>query len=225
MDQERVLAPGGPPPVVWLLAAVFTAIELLLWLSDQQLLGEGPIASDLRWQIYLRFAFFDLYFDAALDGQPVPWWLWTSCLSHAVLHGGWLHLAMNAVFLLAAGGMVARVIGTGRFLLLFVLTAIAGALVFGLMAETRGPLVGASGALFGILGALKRWEWRYVAMTGEGSARFWRTIAALVAINVLLAFAYPGGGELAWQAHLGGFIAGFIIAAPLAPRLAGVSPL
>lgn len=220
MENESILGKNGPPPVVWCLAFAMLGIEVMLTLSDG-----GWIAEDLRWQVYLGAAFFDVFFEAARAGEAVPMFFWSSFLTHAFLHAGWLHLAMNAVFLLAVGGMVARVLGAGRFLVLFAVTAVAGALALALLTDTQSPLVGASGALFGFLGALKKWEWRYITVTGTGQDRFWRTIAALVAINLLLIFAFPGEGALAWQAHLGGFIAGFAVAGYLAPRLAAQSPI
>ena len=80
-------------------------------------------------------------------------------------------------------------------------------------------------ALFGFIGALKAWEWKYIRQTGDSARSFWRTIAALTAMNVALALLMPGGGELAWQAHLGGFVGGFLIAPLLAPGLAARSPI
>ena len=97
-------------------------------------------------------------------------------------------------------------------------------LLFALLAETRGPLVGASGALFGFFGALKRWEWRWISASGASSRRFWGTIIGLVVINLLLAVSFQGA-EIAWQAHLGGFIAGWFIAPMIAPNRASSSPL
>ena len=105
----------------------------------------------------------------------------------------------------------------GENLLLF------AALVFAMIADVDGPLVGASGALFGFFGALKRWEWIWLQETGLPKQRFWRTIGGLVIINVILFFGYPGG-IVAWEAHLGGFIAGWFLAPALAPGRAGPAP-
>ena len=221
MTKESIFGDASPPTVVWALTGIFIAFELAFALSNAGIL---PI-EDLRWQSYHGLAFLDIYFEGALRGQAVPWWFWTSFLTYSVLHGGIFHLAMNGVFFVAVGGMVARVMGPAKFLILFVGTALGGSLVFGLLADSQGPMVGASGALFGLIGALKSWEWRYIRRTGASADRFWRTIIALAAMNVLLAVAFAGQGSLAWEAHLGGFLAGFLIAPILEPRLAGPSPI
>lgn len=221
MSNEKLMGAMSPPPIVWGMLGIFAVFELAFWLADS---GIGPV-EDLRWQVYLRLAFFDLYFEGMREGVEVPWTLWTSFLTYAFLHGGLLHLAMNGVFFLSVGGMLARVIGPVRFMILFAITSITGALLFSLITDTNGPLVGASGALFGFIGALKAWEWKYIRATGASAQGFWRTILALIAMNVLLAVAFAGMGALAWEAHLGGFIGGFLIAPVLAPRLAAPSPI
>ena len=213
--------PPGPPAIIWALALIFVGFELAFQLSERQMLP-WP---NLRIETYIRLAFWDLYFEAVLDGREVPFEFWTSFLTYAFLHGGLMHLALNGAVFLGLGGMLANGMGAVRFLILFAVTSVAGALLFGLIAQAEGPLVGASGAIFGFFGALKSWEWRYIRATGAPANRFWGTIGGLVAINVVLAVAFPGEGSLAWEAHLGGFIAGFLIAPLLAPNAAGPSPI
>ena len=218
MAKESIWGANAGPPVVWGLALVFIFFELLFQLSDA-----GVLQQDMRWQVYLRLAFFDLYFEGVRNGANVPFQFWTSFVSHALLHGGLLHLFMNTGIFLAIGSMLATGLGTARFLLLFVISAIGGALLFALISDAHGPLVGASGALFGFIGALKRWEWRWIAATGASTRRFWGTILGLAAINVVLALIFQGV-SIAWEAHLGGFIAGWLIAPVLAPGRAAPSP-
>lgn len=207
---------AGAPALVWAMAAAFVAIEATLTASDLGYLPQG-----LRFEVYRRFAFFDLYFEAFISGQNVPASFWWSFLTHALLHGGLLHLAMNTAVFLALGTHMTRAVGAPAMLGLFVLTAAAGALAFGAIADTGlnfVPMVGASGALFGFLGAMKRWEWRYVTAYDLPRRRFWTTVAALAAVNVLLSVGLSGdGGGVAWEAHLGGFIAGWLAAGLVSP--------
>lgn len=203
------------------MALIFIAFELAFQMGDAGVLfGDG-----LRLEVYRVGAFWDLYFEGWRDGQPVPVEFWTSFVTHGLLHGSMVHLVMNGVIFLSLGGMLANVLGTARFLLLFALTAAAGALVFALIADTRGPLVGASGAIFGFFGILKAWECRYLLQHGGSWRRFWGTILGLVAINVVLFYFLPGGGQLAWEAHLGGFIAGFALGPVLGRGISGPSPV
>ena len=220
MAKEKLFGDMAPPPIVLGMLMVFVAFEAVFWMADT---GVLPYP-DLHWNVFLQLAFFDVYFEGVRDGLEVPWTFWTSFLTYSVLHGGLLHLMMNGVFFVSVGGLLARVLGPVRFLILFAVTSITGAAVFGLLADAQGPMVGASGALFGFIGALKSWEWKYIRATGASSQRFWRTILALVAMNVLLAIAFAGQATLAWEAHLGGFVGGFLLAPVLAPKLAAPSP-
>ncbi|MEM7090745.1 MAG: rhomboid family intramembrane serine protease [Pseudomonadota bacterium] len=213
--------PPAPPIYVWVLAAIIAGIEILFQLADAGILP-WP---DLRWHGYLLLAFFDPLFEAWLNGEKVPMIAWTGTISHVFAHGGAIHMALNTAAFLALGGMVANVLGPARFAILFLATALGGVLTFAAITDFRGPMVGVSGVLFGLIGALKRWEWRYIQIAGAPATQFWRTIIVLIVINVLLGFYFTMGGGLAWEAHLGGFIAGFLVAGPLAPRLAGPSPI
>ncbi len=158
----------------------------------------------------------------------------TSTLTHAFLHADWLHLAMNGAWLLAFGSVVARRCGSFGFLLLFAICAIAGALFFFAVNPNQvTPLVGASGAVSGLMGAAFRllfsasdaggyWLLRehpeYVPrmslMTALGDQRVLTAIGIWVAINLIFAFGLSDlvtEGEIAWEAHLGGFFAGFLL--------------
>ena len=77
-------------------------------------------------------------------------------VSHAFLHGSLLHMAMNMTILLALGRFTADRYGPGAVLPVFLLGAIAGGAVFGLLAGERLPMVGASGAVFALPRGLDR---------------------------------------------------------------------
>jgi membrane associated rhomboid family serine protease len=199
------------------MAGIFVGVEMLLEASDIGLIPRG-----LREIAYHYFAFYDLYFKAAASGQDVPPRFYWSFLTHAFLHGGLLHVAMNTAVFLALGTHLVRAVGQGAMLLLFAGTAVAGALTFGAIADMGlnfVPMVGASGALFGFLGVMKRWEWRFLGENGLPMRRFWGTVIALGLINVVLsAGASVGGPGVAWEAHLGGFVAGWLAGGIVRPR-------
>lgn len=229
MNQQTPLRPTGAPPLIWAIVGAFVAVQVAIELITGGYIG-GP---ETYRHIMLNYAFWDLLFEAWRTGEDVPLNMaLPPFVTYAFLHGGFLHLAMNSVIFLALGGVILRAVGYARFIAFFLGTAIAGALVFGLLAEARGPMIGASGVVFGFFGIVKCWEWRYIRATGTPANRFWGTIFGLTAINVVLAVLpaltgdpNAGFGSIAWQAHLGGFGAGWVMASVLTPRHAGPSPI
>jgi membrane associated rhomboid family serine protease len=215
---------AGAPPMIWTMAGLLVLIEAIIAASDAGYLPPG-----LRYVAYSHFAFDDRFFEAARSGQEVPLGFYATFFTHAFLHGGFAHLLMNTVVFLALGSHLCRAVGERATLMLFFGTAAAGALLFGLIVNTGTafvPMVGCSGALFGFLGAMKRWEWRYVTANRLPTRRFWSTILALTLINIILALGTIGGAGVAWEAHLGGFIAGWIAAGALTPRRgAAIGPI
>ena len=198
--------------VLWLMIAVMAGFELMFWLAGQGLL---PPAFD-RWEVFLRLAFFDVLFDRAVAGEGIEPRLVWSLVTYAFLHGNILHLAFNGAAFLGLGNMLVRAIGATRFVVLFLVTAVGGAVTFGLLADTQGPMVGASGALFGMLAIITAWQERALRRTGRSREVIWKRIGGLVLLNVLLALGL--GGLLAWQAHLGGWVAGWLMAGLFTPR-------
>lgn len=86
---------------------------------------------------------------------PAGWWLRPHTLvSYSILHGGWLHLVSNMLFLWIFGGNVEDILGHGRYLVFYLMAAVTGALLHGLFYPVSDiPLVGASGAVSGVLAA------------------------------------------------------------------------
>jgi membrane associated rhomboid family serine protease len=159
-------------------------------------------------------------------------------LSYMGLHNDWTHLAINCLWLLAFGPIVARRYGAVLFLLFFAICGVSGA--FAYLAFNWGsavPVVGASGAISGLMAAGLRMLPGQAPWAQPGSASlaplFSRQIlvfsAVWAAINLLAGFTGLGmGGEdglVAWQAHLGGYIAGLFLCRPfdaLRPREVGL---
>lgn len=163
-----------------------------------------------------------------------PWAPWLSPLSHMFVHGDWLHLGINTAWLLATGSPLARRLGTPRFLLYSLACGISGAVLF--LAANPGlavPVVGASGAISGLMGGMLRLLFSATSAHDSGVLRerpdlapkldlpeFLRdrralvAIAVFVVINLALAFGLPGlgssSGGIAWEAHIGGFACGVL---------------
>ncbi|MEY8095843.1 rhomboid family intramembrane serine protease [Falsihalocynthiibacter sp. S25ZX9] len=195
----------GAPTFLWVLIGLMAAIELPLTLSDA-----GWIGSDgWRINVFLYGAFWPPLLNGGFDPlYPVQKAL--MFLTHALLHGSFVHLAMNSVVLLALGKSVAAVIGAGKTILLLALSAISGAAAFGLLSTSSGPMIGASGAVFGLLGLWQAWDYRRRRHLGLSIQPVMSGIAGLILVNLVLFFALSGA--LAWEAHLGGWIVGWMAA-------------
>ncbi len=136
-------------------------------------------------------------------------------LTAAFLHGSFLHLALNMYALWIVGSVLEPALGRWRFLALYLVSALGGSVGVLLFAspfaqeQWWGAVVGASGAVFGMFGA--------VALALRRVGRDATQILVLIAINTVLGFTVP---NIAWQAHLGGLVTGLALAAAYvyAPR-------
>lgn len=154
-----------------------------------------------------------------------------SPLTYSFLHGDWMHLGVNAVWLLAFGTPVARRLGAMRFLLFSGCGAVAGAAVFYLLnPEIVAPVIGASGVVSALMGGACRFAFGgprgavapsmqpFLPLVSVRQALANRTVLIFVAVffgtNLLIGSAaggFLGGGTVAWEAHLGGFAFGFLL--------------
>jgi membrane associated rhomboid family serine protease len=200
--------------VVWLVALTCLP-ELVLTLLETGLLAELWGFENLRGMLLGLGAFWA----GLLRGWEPLYALQPASMfiSYAFLHGGLLHLIGNMIAVLALGGIAVARIGQAGFLLLYILSAIGGGLGFALFGPTEAPMVGASGAVFGLIGAWKFWEWQLRQHFGSSMRPLWRSLFGLTLLNVVLWLLLSG--LLAWEAHLGGFIAGVLFAAIVTPSL------
>ncbi len=196
--------------VIWLVGLTCLP-EVLLTLIEAAPFGAG----NLRGTALMLGAFWN----GLLNGWEPVYALQREVmfLSYAFLHGGLLHLIGNMVAVLALGGIAVARIGGRGFLLLYALSAIGGAAGFALLSNSETPMVGASGAVFGLIGAWKFWEWQVRQHLGATMRPLWRSLIGLTLLNVVLWLALSG--LLAWEAHLGGFVTGVLFAAIITPTL------
>lgn len=192
------------------LTFIATGVEIALSVSDL-----GWIAP--RGLRQLAYQYGGFWPGLLTDWQPnyasQPWLMFAS---YAFLHGGPLHLIVNMVTLWSIGSAVVQRVGQFGLLVLFASSAIGGALGYAALWNEPSPMVGASGALFGLAGAWLAWEYvdRYTARIG-----LWpvvRLVIMLIVLNVVMWWSLDG--HLAWQTHLGGFLTGWFVAMLLDPR-------
>lgn len=221
-DHERRTAGERPyepvfnvPAIVVLLIGVCAAVYLVqsYVLSDSQHLG-----------LLVRAAFIPIRYSGRFD---IDLYAFTSPFTYAFLHGSLAHLAINMIWLAAFGSPLANRLGAMRFLLFWMVTALAAAgLHYVLHPLDQSPLVGASGAISGMMGAAARFGFRTSRSAGKPSFEGpllpiadvlrSRTVVTFLAvwmvINLvtgLIGFAPGVEDRIAWEAHIGGFAAGF----------------
>lgn len=197
-------------PVLLVLAAISIAVEVALQGADWSFWG----TPQWRSLAYQNGGFWiGLLHNWRPNYYYQPYLMFST---YGFLHGGLAHLSVNMMTLVALGVPIVARIGPARFLLLYGLAAVGGAMGFALLSTSVQPMVGASGALFGLAGAIAAWEYvdRFTA-----EMRLWpvlRTIVWLIGLNLVLWWAMDG--RLAWETHLGGFISGWIFAFIIDPR-------
>lgn len=199
------------PTVIQIIAIIAILIHFL-----QLVLSPAQYNEVIRYLAFIpaRFSLPDVW---QFEGFSLA----ISPVSYALLHADIYHLLLNMFFLLAFGTAVARRVSWLIFLILYAAGSVTSAFFWMIFhAEAVTPLVGASGALSAIAGALVRmsispkipYDPRYPIMQAKTAILFgWFWIGlnlffALTAVTVSF-----GIGNIAWEAHIGGFILGFSI--------------
>lgn len=140
---------------------------------------------------------------------------WWRLLTATFLHAGVLHLFFNVYALFQLGPETERLFNRDRFLVIYFLSGLYASLAS--YAFTLAPSVGASGAVFGLVGALIAYMRQYRQFFGRSGQQYLLNMLVIVGINFVLGFVQPGIDN--W-AHFGGLAAGFIIGTLLLPRYA-----
>ncbi|CCV13441.1 rhomboid family intramembrane serine protease [Mesorhizobium sp. STM 4661] len=202
------------PPVVLAVIGICVAVHLIrvYVLTDEQ---------DLS--LLIRAAFIPVRYSGRFD---LDFYAFSSPFTYAFLHGGFAHLAINMVWLAAFGSPLANRFGALRFSLFFAATGLAAVVLFWAVYPLgQAPLVGASGAISGMMGAAARFGFRIDRSSGKAAfagaplpmAEVLRSrgvvtfLAVWMVINLVTGLIGAPGvdGQIAWEAHIGGFVAGF----------------
>lgn len=176
--------------------------------------GGTPIGRPLVTYILIGITagIFLLQFTVGIDEVASSWGMWPvgisvggewwRLLTAAFLHGSFLHIAFNMYVLFALGPTLERILGHGRYLTLYILAALGGGVASYAFSDMRTVSVGASGAIFGLMGAL--------IVAGRRLRYDITQVVILLAINVVIGFLSAG---VDWRAHLGGLVTGAAVAA------------
>jgi membrane associated rhomboid family serine protease len=204
---ERIYAPA-------VITGILIAINTIVFLYEETLSQAGLERVVMEWGI-------------VPDRLQIA-----SLFTSMFLHGGWLHLIGNMLYLWVFGRNIEDLIGSGRFLLFYLLCGLASAVVHVIFnAYSPVPTIGASGAIAGVMGAYLIKFPRSRIITLVLFFFFFTTLDIPAAVLLLFWFAmqffsgfgsigsadYTGGGT-AWFAHIGGFLAGMLLIRLFPPR-------
>lgn len=197
----------------------FIAICVAAYFVSNYLLDERQY-----FWLLLHAAFIPILYSGQL---PVEFYPVAGPVTYSLLHGSIAHLAVNMIWLAAFGSPLANRIGTVRFILFWIVASIAAAgLHYILYMTSQAPLIGASGAISGMMGAAARFGFRIdrssgrpafggpvlpisTVLTMRGTVAF---LAVWMVINIvtgLVGFVPGEESQIAWEAHIGGFVVGF----------------
>ncbi|HEU5101913.1 MAG TPA: rhomboid family intramembrane serine protease [Roseiflexaceae bacterium] len=198
--------PLGQPRAVWVLLALNVAIYVIPTLL--QFVGvrvNGAPIND-----YLLFLGAKDNEGISLRGEYYRF------LTSMFLHGGLLHIGFNAWALYALGPESERIYGTARFLAIYFIGGLAGGVASYVISPY--PAVGASGAIFGLIGALAVFYYTSRTLLGDTARQQLGSLITVIMINLFIGFS--SGGLIDNWAHLGGLAGGAIAGWLLAPRFA-----
>lgn len=163
-----------------------------------------------RFDIYETFGFVPARYTGggALTASAI-----VAPLSYMALHGNWMHVVMNGLMLAAFGAGLERWMGSWRMLAFSVLCGLAAALThFIFNMHSADPVIGASGAISGMFAGVLVMLNRQRSSLGMPQMRVLPLAIVWIAITIGTGLAgMPGGANIAWETHIGGFFAGFMI--------------
>ncbi len=194
-----------PPGILWIIV-INVAVQLV-----RQFLS-APVDD----QLVLQFGLVPVAYTGEVGGD------WLSLLAapftYQFIHGGWVHLGVNMLSLAAFGAPVERLLGIRRFIAFYLSAGLAAGLIHILsFPDSADPVVGASGAVSGIFGAVLVLLWRVGRMPSLlPIAGVW--IALNVFFGIFGGTPGAGGEPVAWTAHIGGFIYGMAAVRLFTPR-------
>lgn len=158
---------------------------------------------------------------------PIDIYAFTSPVSYSLLHGGIEHLAVNMIWLAAFGSPLANRVDAMRFVLFWAAASVAAAgLHYVIYPASQAPLIGASGAVSGMMGAAARFGFRIdrsgvrpafggpvlpvrSVLTMRATVAFLAVWMVVNLVTGLVGFVPGEASQIAWEAHIGGFVVGF----------------
>jgi membrane associated rhomboid family serine protease len=213
--QDPDASPLNPlPPPVMALALVIAGIELTLAAAARGYIG-GAGGVGWRQEALERYAFFGGILDAMIARGIWPVEHVARVVTYPFVHFNFTQALFVVVFLLALGKMVAETMGTLAFFVIFFVSAIVGALVYGLALDDPAPLAGGFPAVYGLIGGYTWLLWTSLGRVGAPQHRAFTLIGFLLGIQ--LVFGVLFGATNQWVAESSGFVTGFALSFVVSP--------
>jgi rhomboid protease GluP len=214
MQDEKPHMPVNPlPPVVIALFLVIAGIEAVLALADAGVIG-GPAGIGWRVAAISDWGFAPAVWDRLLMGDA-SLDIVKRFITYLFVHGSTTHAIFGAVILLALGKFVGELMGGVATLILFVVSGIGAAVVYGTVMDDNVALFGCYPATYGLIGGFTYLLWLRLARTGGNQLRAFRLIGLLLAIQLVYGALF--GGQPSWIADVAGFVVGLALSPLLAP--------
>lgn len=209
------ISPVNPlPPVVVALFVIIMAIEAMFSLGAQGVIG-GPQAIGWRLGAMQGYAFSAEIFQWMLANNRWPPEHLLRFITYPFIHAGFTHALFAGVMVLALGKFVSEVFRGWAVLAVFFGASIGGALIYGVLAVSAVPLVGAIPGVYGLIGAFTYLLWLRLGLEGGPQIRAFTLIAFLMGIQLVFGILF--GGSRDWIADLAGFAFGFALSFAVSP--------
>jgi membrane associated rhomboid family serine protease len=215
MSSNPNTSPVNPiPPVVVLLALVIFGVEAMHYIWKLGFLG-GISGVDHHPEMISDYGISGFLVSRMIETGRFPLEHLQRFVTYAFIHVSFTHMIFACVLLLALGKFVGEIFRWWAVLLVFFASSIIGAVVYGLIIDSRVALVGAYPAVYGLIGAFTFLLWVDLAAHGANKMRAFTLIGFLLFIQLIFGVFFGGGAD--WIADIAGFVTGFLLSFVVSP--------
>lgn len=202
------------PPLVVALTLVILGIEAVFQLANYGIIG-GPRGVGWRIAAIEQYGFSPVVLDRVLVSGDYSFEMLRRFVTYTFINVQLTQVAFCSALILALGKFTSEYYGSVNVIILYFVTSIAGAVVFGLLVESRYPLVGSFTPTYGLIGAYTYALWLRLGAAGDKQILAFRLIGFLLLVQLIFGLVF--GGNSQWISELAGFFAGFLLSIILAP--------
>ena len=202
------------PPIALLLVVIVAGVELIFSAAGQGFVG-GAAGVGWRAAAFQDYAFAPAVMTEIFERGRGSLDLWKRFVTYAFVHFNFTHALWATVLLLALGKFVGEVYRPVAFLVLFLMSTVLGAAIYGAVSWQNAPLLGAYPGVYGLIGAYTYLMWLTLEKLGENQLKAFQLIGVL--LGLMLVYSMIFGSSPTWIAEVSGFVVGLFAAPLLAP--------